>query len=76
MVVRQGDKDVIESYLTNTIRKLEHDVHIEYVCIEDDADLGTADSLRIVAPKTKVGFYVFFSFFFLCLTARSFGEIN
>ena len=46
---------MIESYLTNTIRKLEHDVHIEYVCIEDDADLGTADSLRIVAPKTKVG---------------------
>ena len=58
MVVRQGDKDVIENYLTNTIRKLEHDVHIEYVCIEDDADLGTADSLRIVAPKTKVSVYL------------------
>ncbi|KAL5271052.1 hypothetical protein ACHWQZ_G001638 [Mnemiopsis leidyi] len=53
VVVRQGDKDVIESYLTSSVRKLELDVHIEYVCIDDDADLGTADSLRIVAPKTK-----------------------
>lgn len=53
VVVRRAAKDKIEGYLTSCIRKAEQDVHIEYVCIEDDTDLGTADSLRLVAPKTK-----------------------
>ena len=52
--MRRAAKDKIEGYLTSCIRKAEQDVHIEYVCIEDDTDLGTADSLRLVAPKTKV----------------------
>ena len=55
-MVRRGARDKIESYLTSALRQLEQDVHIEFVCIEDGADLGTADSLRLVEPKTKVTF--------------------
>ena len=53
IVVRRGAKDKIDGFLTTQIRKQNIEVLIEYICIDDDADVGTADSLRLVAPKTK-----------------------
>ena len=53
IVIRRGAKDKIDGFLTTQIRRLNIEIHIEYICIDDDADIGTADSLRLVAPKTK-----------------------
>lgn len=47
MIVLENEKAEIQ----NTLDKSDLDIKIDYVCISENGDLGTADSLKVVHDK-------------------------
>lgn len=44
--------------------KLDVKMKLDVVCIQEDGDMGTADTLRHIQQKIKVGFVSFFWLFY------------